>query len=86
LFEAIGDTAAIIGVAKTRFATATSAVEVLRGLSNRPLFVSAVGLSENAAADCIRRMHGENRIPTLLKRVDTLSRIPSCPDRDDEPR
>ncbi|MCB9920642.1 MAG: hypothetical protein H6822_00590 [Planctomycetaceae bacterium] len=67
---------AIIGVAKTRFATATSEVEVFRGTSQRPLFVSAAGIDQHIAADSIRRMHGENRIPTLLKRVDTLSRIP----------
>jgi len=76
LFEALGGSLAIIGVAKTRFATATSAVEVFRGTSQRPLFVSAAGIDQHIAADSIRRMHGGNRIPTLLKRVDTLSRTP----------
>jgi deoxyribonuclease V len=75
LFEALNKTTPVIGVAKTRFATATSAVEVFRGASDRPLFVTAAGVDQNKAADRIRQMHGENRIPTLLKRVDQLSRI-----------
>jgi deoxyribonuclease V len=72
LFGAFGEAISVIGVAKTRFATATSSVEVLRGSSDRPLFVTAAGIDQAAA--CIRRMHGENRIPTLLKQVDRLSR------------
>ena len=75
LFDSLGEAVPIIGVAKTRFATATSAVEVFRGSSIRSLFVTAVGIDQNEAADCIARMHGENRIPTLLKRVDQLSRM-----------
>ena len=74
LFEALNKTVPVIGVAKTRFATATRAIEVLRGSSARPLFVTAAGIDQANAAKCIRRMHGESRIPTLLKRVDRLSR------------
>jgi deoxyribonuclease V len=75
LFEALGKTIPIIGVAKTRFATATNAIEVLRGTSARPLYVTAAGIGQVEAADSIRRMHGDNRIPTLLKRADQLSRL-----------
>lgn len=78
LFEALGKTSAVVGVAKTRFATATDAVEVLRGSSERPLFVTAAGMDQEKAADCIRRMRGSDRIPTLLKWVDRLSRIQSA--------
>ncbi len=74
LYEALGQTVPVIGVAKTRFATATSAVRILRGSSDRPLFITSAGIDQTTAADCIRRMHGHNRIPTLLKRVDRLSR------------
>ncbi len=74
LYEALNEATPIVGVAKTRFATATTALEVLRGSSDRPLMITAAGLDHDLAADCIRRMHGTNRIPTLLKRVDHLSR------------
>lgn len=63
----------VVGVAKSRFHDA-EAVEVLRGGSSRPLYVTAVGLAPPAAADALRRMHGPYRMPTLLKRVDQLAR------------
>ena len=36
--------------------------------------MTAVGIDPLAAAEQIRQMHGANRIPTLLKRVDRLTR------------
>jgi deoxyribonuclease V len=63
----------VIGVAKTRFESATS-LEVVRGDSTRPLYVTAVGFDEAAAAEHVRTMHGEFRIPALIKRADTLAR------------
>lgn len=63
----------IIGVAKTSFAGAT-AIEVLRGASAQPLYVTAIGIDDALAADQIRGMHGPYRIPTLLKRADSLAR------------
>jgi deoxyribonuclease V len=63
----------VIGVAKRPFLGAP-ALEVLRGQSRTPLYVTAVGLSVDHAADLIRRMHGPFRLPTLLKRVDRLCR------------
>ena len=74
LYDALHRSVQVIGVAKTEFAGATRAVEIRRGSSARPLFVTAVGIEPKRAADCIRVMHGKSRIPTLLKRVDALSR------------
>jgi len=78
LHAALGGATAVIGVAKSRLAGATAAVPVLRGGSSRPLLVTAAGMDLRVAADCIQSMHGEHRIPTLLKRADQLSR--SWPD------
>ena len=64
----------VIGVAKSAFRTATHAVPVLRGTSARPLYVTAAGIGAEEAAERIQAMHGKFRIPTLLKRVDQLSR------------
>ena len=63
----------VVGVAKTRFATATH-VEVLRGASRSPLYITAVGTSAADAALHIRDAHGSFRVPTLLRRVDALAR------------
>jgi deoxyribonuclease V len=79
LYEALGRRLPVIGVAKTSFQSSHLAVPVLRGQSQRPLFVTAVGLDSRAAAQCIQRMHGDSRLPTLLKRVDRLCRESSPP-------
>jgi deoxyribonuclease V len=50
------------------------AIEVRRGDSDRPLYVTAVGLEPAAAAAHVAAMHGEFRIPTLLRRADALAR------------
>ena len=65
----------VVGIAKTRFATPGGAiVGVCRGASRTPLYVSAVGLALEEAVAGLTRMHGDYRIPTLLKRVDHLAR------------
>ena len=74
LFESLGEKTPVIGVAKTKFVTA-DAVEVFRGHSDRPLFVTAAGMHQTEAADLIRQMHGEHRLPTLLRLADQLSRV-----------
>jgi deoxyribonuclease V len=63
----------VIGVAKTAYAGAES-IEVLRGTSARPLYVTAIGIDAAVAADHVRAMHGEHRIPTLVGRADALAR------------
>lgn len=67
--------AIVIGVAKTRFRAATHAIEVVRGsTSKRPLYVTAVGMPPDAAADLVRDMAGSARLPEVLRRVDRLAR------------
>lgn len=73
LWEALPAKVPIIGAAKSRFHSAT-AIEILRGESKTPLFITAVGIELADAAKGIREMHGRFRIPTLLKRADHLAR------------
>ena len=54
----------VIGVAKSRFRTATHAVPVVRRSSVRPLFVTAAGIPSADAADLVRRMAGRTGCPT----------------------
>jgi deoxyribonuclease V len=64
----------VVGVAKTYFRTATHAVPVRRGTSQRPLYVTAAGLPLETAAALVAGMHGATRIPTALGAVDALAR------------
>lgn len=73
LYEALEQRCPVIGVAKTAFSGAP-AQDVLRGGSARPLYVTAAGMDPVQAAEHIRQMAGEHRLPTLLKRVDRLAR------------
>jgi deoxyribonuclease V len=74
LFESLPYPATVIGVAKNRLKLADHYIPVLRGNSNKPLYVSAVGCSLEEAARSIQRMHGPHRIPTLLKLADRHAR------------
>lgn len=64
----------VIGVAKTAFRTASHAVPVLRGTSARPLFVTAAGMPRREAAELVRHMAGQHRLPDAIRRADTLAR------------
>lgn len=65
----------VIGVAKTRFDTATHAIEVHRGEDAvNPLYVTAIGLPQPEAAALVQSMAGKHRLPDALRRVDELAR------------
>ena len=63
----------VTGVARSRFRTATHAVQVVRGPAVRPLFITAAGMPVTDAADLVRRMAGRYRLPGALRRADTLT-------------
>jgi len=73
VFESLSGKVPVIGVAKSPHRDAP-AREVFRGMSRRPLYVTAAGIDVREAAERIRQMHGPHRLPTLLKRVDMLAR------------
>ena len=77
LFFALNNEFPVIGVAKTAFAGAPS-VEVVRN-GRKPLYVTAAGMHPIRAAKHIEEMSGKFRLPTLIKRADTLSRAPFLP-------
>lgn len=74
LYDALGARIPVVGVAKTPMQRSGECSSVLRGESETPLFVSAVGVDLAEAAAAVQSMHGRFRIPTLLKRVDRLAR------------
>jgi len=73
LYDALNERVPIIGVAKNAFSE-SDATPVYRGESRRPLYVTSVGIDTPAARRAVRSMHGDSRIPTLLKAVDRLCR------------
>lgn len=69
----------IIGVAKGKFKgvdTDAGTSKLYRGASKTPLYINTTwfGYSSNSAAECIKSMNGEHRIPTLLKILDKLTK------------
>ncbi len=74
LYESLIRTVPVIGVAKNPFKRSLHATELYRGGSTRPLFITAVGIPTADAASNISSMHGQHRLPSILKRVDRLSR------------
>ncbi len=77
LFTAMGGVVPVVGIAKTAFhGVDASAVvaPVLRGSSKNALYVTAVGMPLDEAADCVRGMCGPHRIPDILRLTDQLAR------------
>jgi deoxyribonuclease V len=72
LYEHLKGLGPVIGVAKTSFANNTKYVtEVCRGKSQQPLYITAIGVELNSAAQHIKSMYGEYRMPHILKLIDT---------------
>lgn len=75
LYEALEEKIPVIGVAKTNFATIEKNKSLLlRGQSEKPLYITAIGMELQDAVECIREMEGAYRMPTLLKQLDTLTK------------
>jgi deoxyribonuclease V len=75
LWRALGEHIPVIGVAKNSFHGGI-ALSLTRGDSKKPLWISAVGIDPQKAHGWIKEMAGPYRVPTLLKHVDALSRLP----------
>lgn len=74
LYEALGRGVPVVGIAKTAFKGSDMALRLERPGSEKPLFVTAAGMTAESALAHAQRLHGAHRIPTLLKAVDALAR------------
>lgn len=74
LYDHFDEKVIVIGVAKQPFKGIPKECEVYRGMSEKPLYVTAAGVELNEAKIFIESMHGEFRVPTLLKQVDQICR------------
>ena len=77
LYQKLEEKIPVIGVAKSNFLkNKKSSIELLRGESTKPLYVTAVGINLNEAAENIGNMDGNFRMPTLLQQLDTKTKEP----------
>src|SRR5207245_3121378 len=74
LRAALGRRISVVGVAKRAFRDSTFAEPVFRGKSRRPIWVTAAGMDQSAAAAAVQGMSGAHRVPDLLRRADALAR------------
>ncbi|PTT31546.1 endonuclease V [Chryseobacterium sp. HMWF028] len=75
LYETLEEKYPIVGIAKNEFTTPDSQRRsVVRGESKTPLFVTSKGMDVDEVKSKVEQMHGDYRMPTLLKKLDQLSR------------
>lgn len=75
LFETLNMKFPVIGIAKNGFSSPDSKRrEVFRGESKTPLFLTSIGIDVDKVQKKVEKMHGNFRFPTLLKKLDKLTR------------
>ncbi|QPH40847.1 endonuclease V [Pedobacter endophyticus] len=75
LWEKLNEQISIIGIAKTSFfKNKETVIEIVRGASIKPLYISAIGMELKTAAELIKNMKGDFRMPSLLKQLDTITK------------
>lgn len=75
LYEALQPKVPVIGVAKTNYHSNTANVlPIYRGESKNPLFITAIGMEVQEAANHIQHMAGEYRMPVVLKELDSKTK------------
>lgn len=75
LFALLDQLCPVVGIAKNDFRQLQQdKIAIYRGESKKPLYVTATGVPLKKVAAQVRTMQGDYRIPTLLKRLDQLSR------------
>ncbi|RZJ39987.1 MAG: endonuclease V [Chryseobacterium sp.] len=75
LYEALDQKIPIVGIAKNDFSLPDEKRRnVLRGESKTPLFLTAMGIDVDEIKSKVEKMHGSYRMPTLLKKLDQLTR------------
>ncbi|MEE1946220.1 endonuclease V [Pedobacter sp. KR3-3] len=75
LFESLHKNIPVIGVAKSNFATLQKNKRaLLRGESQKPIFITAIGMELDKAAEQIRQLSGPYRMPSILKALDRFTK------------
>lgn len=66
----------VVGIAKNKYEfDIPQCIEIKRGLSKKPLWITCSDInSTNNYANLIKHMFGENRIPSIIKDIDSKTR------------
>lgn len=76
LYQALDKKIPIIGVAKKFFADNSQyVIEVTRSKSNKPLYITTLGIELTKTADHIKSMAGKHRMPDLLTYLDQQTKL-----------
>lgn len=71
LYQELNENIPILGIAKKGFHSLEKlAIPITRGKSKKPLYITCLGGSLKDLAKKVKQMHGDFRIPTLLKILD----------------
>jgi len=71
VYEALAQKIPIVGVAKKSFHdNEKNVIQVFRGTSKNPLYVTSIGTDLTEAAEQVKNMAGDYRFPELLKILD----------------
>ena len=63
-----------VSEAKRSFAKISDEYALLRGGSQKPLYITSAGIEQALAMECVASMYGKHRNPYLLKKVDQVCR------------
>jgi deoxyribonuclease V len=74
LHHALDGRTAVIGVSKAAVPGLPAQFEVVREAEARPLTITCIGIDLGAAKARLRAMHGQRRVPTLLKLVARIAK------------
>ena len=74
LYDALDKEIPVIGVAKRSFAKISDEFALLRGDSQKALYITAAGIDQALAKEYIASMYGKHRNPSLLKKADQVCR------------
>lgn len=76
LYDSLEQKFPVIGIAKNDFNSPDFQRRIIcRGESKTPIFLTAKGIDVDIVHPKVENMHGNFRIPTLLKKLDQLTRI-----------
>ena len=74
LYDALDQAIPVVGIAKNNLPTTPDHLAVCRGGSITPFYVTSVGIDPDDAKKHLLSMHGDFRIPVMLKRADQIAR------------
>jgi len=74
LYEALNRSCPVIGAAKSQFKDMPDVHALLRGQSQKPLWITSAGMEFKEAQKWVAAMAGPHRLPDMIKRADQLAR------------